>query len=96
METQKSNKEEMARHIEACKASGKAVRTYCKEVGLAPSKYCYWQKRLSAADTKSSFTQITPGMIATSSVVVSYPNGVSVSFHDNVGVTTLKELICCI
>lgn len=85
----------MRAHIETCRASGLTVIDYCKEHGLAPSNYYYWQKRLSPAKPdRPGFTQITQASIHTATVSITYPNGVRIEFSDgNINASVLKELV---
>jgi len=89
--------EVMRQHIESCKASGKSVVSYCQEIGIAPSKFYYWQKRLRDTAVQPGFTQIAAQPTAgNAAATVHFPNGVHISFAGNINATILKELACCI
>ncbi len=86
----------MGKHAAACKASGQTIADYCKEHGLAPSKFYYWQKRLNDVIAKPGFSQLSPLTMDTTAVTMHFPNGVRVEFSGSVSASSLKELICCI
>jgi hypothetical protein len=99
MEKQKTNREVMIAHIEACHASGISVTNYCEEYSLPKSKYYYWQKRLNSSKPVNSFKQIAPVQnhnFSSAPVVINFPNGVQVAFNGSVNPQVLKELICYI
>lgn len=98
MEKQKTNREIMVAHIEACDASGMSITNYCKEHSLPKSKYYYWLKRLNPSKPLNSFSQITPfnNSLSNAPVVINFPNGVQVVFNSSVNPQVLKELICYI
>lgn len=81
-------------HIETYKSSGQTVNAYCKEQGLAPSKFYYWQKRLKFSSAEKGFTQVSP--ISPITATIHFPNGVHISFVSLVSTSVLKELVCCI
>lgn len=86
----------MHAHIEACRASGQTVDSYCKEHRLATSKYYYWQKRLHInAATIPTFTQVAPMAANGSAATICYPNGVRLELG-SINVAVIKELLCCI
>lgn len=90
-----SRVEVMRAHIEACRASGGTVVSYCKTHNLAPAHYYYWQKRLNRQAVTPAFTQVAPMVANNSAVSISYPNGVRLELN-NISVSILKELVCCI
>lgn len=85
----------MLAHIEICKSNGRTVVAYCKEHGLAPSKFYYWQKRLKNNTAAGrGFTQISA--LSPMTATIHFPNGVHISFVSTVSTSVLKELVCCI
>lgn len=90
----KEKAEEMRAHIEACSESGLTVRDYCIQNGIVKSSYYYWHKRLSAGKSLGGFTPIS--VSRGSSVEITYPNGVQLSFTGEVNAVTIKALVCCI
>jgi len=88
--------EAMRFHIESCKGSTQTVKAYCREQGLAPSKFYYWQKRLQTTDVYAGFTQIPSPAADTTTVTMQFPNGIHISFTGRVSTAVLKELVCCI
>ncbi|MFT4092233.1 MAG: hypothetical protein QM640_01245 [Niabella sp.] len=90
-----SRAEVMRGHIEACRASGGAVVSYCKAHNLAPSNYYYWQKKLNRAAVRPGFTQVAPMDTGSSTATICYPNGVRLELN-NISIAALKELVCCI
>lgn len=85
---------EMQSHIEACSKSGLSVTEYCAQNGLVKSGYYYWHKKLSVDKESRGFIPVS--INRNSTVEISYPNGVQVSFSGEVNVATLKALVCCI
>lgn len=92
-----SQAEAMLVHVTACKASGQTVVAYCKEEGLSPSTFYYWQKRLKGnTASESGFTQIVVAAPEAAVATVHFPNGVRIVFSGGAGTSVLKELACCI
>lgn len=89
-----SRAEVMRFHIEACSKSGLTVADYCSQNGIAKSGYYYWLKKLNGKNRSSGFTAIT--VPTASSVAISYPNGVQLSFTGAINIATVKALVCCI
>lgn len=77
-----SRGEVMRSHIEACKAVDKTVIAYCKEHGLTPSNYYYWQKKLNATTAKPLFTQLSAMPVQAVMPTVCYPNRVRIEFNN--------------
>lgn len=86
--------DEMRSHIEACSKSGLSVSDYCAQNGLLKSGYYYWHKKLSVDKESPSFIPVS--INRNSTVEISYPNGVQISFSGEVNVATLKVMVCCI
>ncbi len=87
----------MRAHIEACRTGDRTVAAYSKEHGLAPSNYYYWQKRLYRTAIKPAFTRLSPVSAHTTTVSITYPNGVYIEFSDGtINASALKELVCFI
>ena len=84
----------MRHHIEACTRSGLAVTDYCMQKGIVKSSYYYWHKKLSEGKSSTGFTSIN--VTRDSSVEITYPNGVQLSFTGEINTATIKALICCI
>lgn len=88
--------EAMGVHIEACKRSGLTVTAYCKEHGIGKANYYYWHKKLQASPKATDFTAINRVDVKNAGIVMRFPNGIELSFDDNVNTSVLKELVCCI
>lgn len=86
--------EAMRSHIEACRQSGLTVSDYCKQNGIVKSCYYYWLKKLTAANKPTGFIAIS--VTQSSSVEVTYPNGVHLCFTGELNAAVLKALVCCI
>ena len=86
--------EQMRLHIEACDKSGVTVNDYCTQSGLVKSNYYYWLKKLNPESRSTGFTAIS--LSKSSSIEVTYPNGVQLSFTGDINTTTIKALVCCI
>ena len=84
----------MRSHIEACRKSGLTVSDYCAQNGLVKSCYYYWLKQLAPANKPAGFTAIS--VAQSSSVEVTYPNGVQLCFTGEINAAALKALVCCI
>lgn len=86
--------EQMHQHIEACNKSGLTVGDYCAQNGIVKSNYYYWLKKLNGGIKASGFVALSVGK--SSSVEMTYPNGVQLSFSGEISAATLKALVCCI
>lgn len=89
-----SKAEAMRFHIEACSKSGLTVNDYCIQNAIVKSGYYYWLKKLNGANKATGFTAIT--VPPDSSVAITYPNGVQLSFTGDITIATVKALVCCI
>jgi transposase-like protein len=87
--------EEMRGHIEACKQSGLSVVAYCKQHGIVKSVYYKWVKKWSSENTVAGFTQVDVASTSTT-IEITYPNGVRLSYSGALDTSTLKLLVCCI
>ena len=83
----------MRRHIEAQSISGLTVTEYCAQNGIVKSNYYYWHRKLSERKV-AGFTPTHVGR--DSSIEVTYPNGVQLSFVGEINTVTIKALVCCI
>lgn len=91
-----TNRAEMMRaHIAACQSEGMTVVAYCKEHGLVPSNYYYWQKKLNAVAPKAAFTKVLAASPMSGAAILHYPNGVRLELS-SINTSVVKELICCI
>ena len=86
--------DEMRSHIEACGKSGLSVTDYCTQNGLIRSCYYYWHKKLSDENNSPGFIPVS--IKRNSSVEITYPNGVQLSFTGDINASTLNALVCCI
>jgi hypothetical protein len=86
--------EVMRSHIKACRQSGLTVSDYCTQKGLVKSCYYYWLKKLAPANKPTGFTAIS--VTQSSSVEVTYPNGVQLCFTGEINAAVLKALVCCV
>lgn len=84
----------MRLHIEACRQSGLTVSEYCAQNGLIKSNYYYWIKKLGSENRSSGFTAVN--ITTNTSIEITYPNGVQLSFTGNMNVAAIKALVCCI
>lgn len=77
--------------------SGKSQQAYCKEHGIAYSKFHYWQKKLRQEDAgQTGFMSISVNDkvdASARSVEVVYPDGRRVVFMHGVGVEFLRALM---
>lgn len=89
-----SKAETMRFHIEACSQSGLTVSEYCTQNGIVKSNYYYWLKKLKGVSKASGFVALSVGK--SSSVEITYPNGVQLSFSGEINAATLQVLVCCI
>ena len=86
--------DEIRSHIEECGKSGLSVTDYCAQNGLVKSCYYYWHKKLSGENELSGFIPVS--IKRNSSVEITYPNGVHLSFTGDINVVAIKALVCCI
>lgn len=86
--------ESMRLHIMACRKSGLTVTDYCLQNGLVKSNYYYWVNKLNKKNGTTGFTPVA--VAAGSSLAITYPNGVQLSFTGDINIATVKALVCCI
>lgn len=86
----------MRDHIQACIAGSLTVEQYCHKHDIKKHSYYYWHKRLSKQTRPEAFVALNLNGVQSGNIVVSFPNGVSISFSGNISASVLKELACCI
>ncbi len=87
--------DEMRSHIEACSKSGLSVVDYCTQNGLVKSCYYYWHKKFTC-ENEVSPAFIPVSIKRSSSIEITYPNGVRLSFTGDMNAANVKALVCCI
>lgn len=87
--------EEMRSHIQAYQSGELTIERYCQQHSLKKSSYYYWYKRLQKQREAKSFIPLNFSNTQGDDIVVTFPNGVSISFNGNVTTSVLKELVCC-
>lgn len=86
----------MRSHVQACAAGTLTVEQYCQQHGIKKSSYYYWHKRLQKQPDMNAFVPLNLSSGRVCDVVVSFPNGINISFNGNTSISVLKELACCI
>jgi hypothetical protein len=91
----------MFRVVERYQDSSLTQSAFCQAESLALSTFQYWLSqyekcRPCSSDFAQPFVEVqaqSPKAAANAAIVLSYPNGVSVSLSHDVELTLLKELI---
>jgi hypothetical protein len=81
----------MQQHIDACKASGQTVASYCSGHSIKAHQYYYWQNKLQPA-VPGKFISIAPPLL-TASVSVDFTNGNRVRFETLPPPEYIKQLM---
>lgn len=82
----------MQSHLDACKASGLTVRSYCLEHQIKSSNYYYWQNKLQLLAPRGKFIPITP-LLSTVPVSITFTNGKCISFETLPPIEYVKQLM---
>ena len=101
-------KKKMYTQIEKWESSGKSQASYCRSIGIKPSKFEYCLKKyrkestLELSDTSESFIPIsvtpesTTLVVNTPNIQITYPNGVKLecsTLEDSSQLRTLQTLM---
>ena len=84
--------------------SGLSQKAWCDQHGVSPSQFSYWKRKLQAVHVNSDTTpcSFVPAVVedtvfsahqTSSSITVTFPNGVTVSGIDHQNLSLLKELM---
>ena len=88
---------EWAAKISACRSSGMAVKTWCKENGVCEQTYYKWQRRLfamSQAQQAVRFAEVTPPAVQCSNVAVTVRMGGSeAAVHSGADAATVETVL---
>ena len=90
--------------VNAWHQSGLSQKAWCDQQGVSPSQFSYWKRKLQAVhvnaeNTPSAFVpavlkdNMFPARETSSSITVTFPNGVTVSGIDHQHLSLLKELM---
>lgn len=92
-----ARQEEMFQLIEACYESGLSKKAFCKQEGINPQVFYYWQKRYRQHyqddSAKLHPISIKPEAAANAPLEINYPNGVVIRLNGEWDLTRLHKLI---
>ena len=88
---------EWAGRISACRNSGMAVKTWCKENGICEQTYYKWQRRLFAmaqAQQEVRFAEVTPSAAGCGNVAVTVRlAGAEADIHSGADAATVETVL---
>ena len=83
--------------VTACRSSGKSVRQWCQENGVAEKTYYYWQRRiyeLTKAKAEPVFAEVvTPQTQRTEIAAVIHSGSVSVEIRNGADSATVRAIL---
>ena len=99
------NKEQFLQLLHEQQTSGLSVKAYCKEHGISQSTFYFWKRKFQSSpiSVEGASGLLVPvqvqshraSQVASSGVVVSFPNGVQVEFassSDQVAILMLNTM----
>ena len=92
--------------VNAWQQSGLSQKVWCDQHGVSPSQFSYWKRKQQAVpvnpDSEPAPSPFVPAVVedtvfsahqTSSSITVTFPNGVTVSGIDHQNLSLLKELM---
>ena len=97
------NKEQFLEMLQSQQASGLSIKAYCQTNGISVSNFTNWKRKYVLNASSNPSRQLVPVRVqahrasqtTSSSVVVSFPNGVQVEFassSDHVAIQMLNSM----
>jgi len=97
MRSKELRRQEMFALIEQSKSSRKTNKEFCREQGINPAVFYYWQKRYRQEGNQqkpAGFMEVSVEETgASSGISIEYPNGVRLHVSPEISLTTLQRLI---